>query len=371
MVSSTWFGMQTGLRERPRAPKLIGVVDRNMVNGHAFISYVREDSQHVDQLQRTLEAAGIPVWRDTAELWPGEDWRAKIRHAITDHTLIFIACFSRVGVARGKSYQNEEVLLAIEQLRLRPPDTRWLIPVRFDECEIPDYEIGPGRTLASIQRADLFGKQSDENAKRLVRIVLATLGIESVTAAETSAIPPWAPRFQEAGGPELEDSMSEARDLLITGVTRNTLVMSKYSKFEDLLRSGCRIRVVLLDPSSDVIVGAADRYHATISPDMVRERVRYTLHLLAELKRSTGGTISVRLTTHLLAMGIVAVDANPDARSDASALFIEYYTYQAQGEPKFVLTPQDGEWFEHFLGEAEALYASAADRPLSDSPPQS
>jgi hypothetical protein len=343
------------------------VINRNIVNGHAFISYVREDSQHADRLQRTLEAAGIPVWRDTAELWPGEDWRAKIRRSITDHTLVFIACFSRAGIARGKSYQNEEVLLAIEQLRLRPPDTGWLIPVRFDECEIPDYDIGPGRTLASIQRADLFGTQSDENAQRLVRIILATLGISSPTAAETSAMPAWTPRFQMAFGPELEDSMSEARDLLITGVTRNTLVMSKYSKFEDLLQSGCRIRVVLLDPSSDVIVAAADRYHVGIPPDMVRERVRHSLRLLTELKRSTGGTISVRLTTHLLAMGIVAVDAG----SDASALFIEYYTYQARGEPKFVLTPRDGEWFAHFREEAEALYASAADRPLNDSPSQS
>ena len=32
--------------------------------GHAFISYVREDSGEVDDLQRILEASGIPVWRN-------------------------------------------------------------------------------------------------------------------------------------------------------------------------------------------------------------------------------------------------------------------------------------------------------------------
>ena len=52
--------------------------------GHVFISYVREDSSEVDQLQQVLEAAGIRVWRDTADLWPGEDWRAKIRQAIQE-----------------------------------------------------------------------------------------------------------------------------------------------------------------------------------------------------------------------------------------------------------------------------------------------
>jgi len=136
--------------------------------GHAFISYVRENSDEVDALQRTLEAAGIPVWRDTASLWPGENWHAKIRDAITRDALVFIACFSCHSAARRKSYMNEELLLAIDQLRLRQPDDPWLIPVRFDDCRIPDFELGPGRTLTSINRADLFGPSRDQAAARLV-----------------------------------------------------------------------------------------------------------------------------------------------------------------------------------------------------------
>lgn len=58
---------------------------------HAFISYVREDADEVDKLQEDLEAAGIRVWRDTSELWPGQDWRAEIRRAIKDSALAFIA----------------------------------------------------------------------------------------------------------------------------------------------------------------------------------------------------------------------------------------------------------------------------------------
>ena len=104
------------------------------VAGHAFISYVREDSQAVDRLQRVLEAAGIRVWRDTGNLWPGQDWRAVIRRAITGNALAFIACFSRNSVGRERSYQNEELTLAIEQFRQRQPDDSWLIPVRFDDC---------------------------------------------------------------------------------------------------------------------------------------------------------------------------------------------------------------------------------------------
>ncbi len=96
------------------------------------------------------------------------------------------------------------------------------------------------------------------------------------------------PLFTEEFGPELELAMSQARELLITGVTRNALIISKYGKVEDWLRSGCRIRILLIEPSSDAIGVAAERYYAERSPDSTRERIRHTLRLQAELKRSTG-----------------------------------------------------------------------------------
>jgi hypothetical protein len=146
------------------------------IAGHAFISYVREDSDKVDALERILQAAGVPVWRDTASLWPGEDWRAKIRDAITHDALVFIACFSSSSVARSSSYQNEELLLAIEQLRSRQPNDPWLIPVRFDDCDVPDFELRTGRTLASIHRTDLFGPGREQAAERLSTVVRRLLG---------------------------------------------------------------------------------------------------------------------------------------------------------------------------------------------------
>jgi TIR domain len=144
-------------------------------SGYVFVSYRREDSLEVDRLQRSLEASGVRVWRDTANLWPGEDWRETIRHLIIDSALVFVVCFSKKSLARHRSYQNDELVLAIDQLRLRLPDEPWLIPVRFDDCEIPDHDIGGGRTLASLQRVDLFGEDYDEAALRLVTTVLKIL----------------------------------------------------------------------------------------------------------------------------------------------------------------------------------------------------
>ena len=56
---------------------------------------------------------------------------------------------------------NEELLLAVEELRLRSADRTWFIPARLNECLIPDLEIGPGQTLRDIQWVDLFPNQED------------------------------------------------------------------------------------------------------------------------------------------------------------------------------------------------------------------
>ena len=71
---------------------------------HAFVSYVHEDADAVDQLVSVLQAASIPVWKDTEDLWPGEDWRQKIRGAIEGGSLAFIACFSSNSVTKAKTY---------------------------------------------------------------------------------------------------------------------------------------------------------------------------------------------------------------------------------------------------------------------------
>jgi hypothetical protein len=176
------------------------------------------------------------------------------------------------------------------------------------------------------------------------------------------------PAFLDAFGTELDRSMSGASDLLITGVARNTLLTSSYSEFEEWLRHGCQIRFLLVNPSSDYTVSyAAERYYAERSLSTLRERINHALRLLEELQRSTAGTLSVRLTSYPLPLGIIAVDSTPALRSETSAIFAEYYTYQAPGKPKFVLQPTDGRWYDNVLGEAEALWASATEYPLGTS----
>lgn len=165
------------------------------------------------------------------------------------------------------------------------------------------------------------------------------------------------PSFTQSFGPELETSMARARELLITGITRNGLVTAYYSRLETLLSSGCHIRFMLTDPDSDAIGIAASRYYAERSRDSTSARTRHTLRLLTELRNSAGGAISVRLSSHPLTTGVIAIDTT--TTTPASAVFVECYSYQAPDDPpKFVLQPEDGHWFTHFTAEAERLWTS-------------
>ncbi len=133
-----------------------------------FISYARENSADADRLQKALESGGLRVWRDTANLWPGQDWREEIRRAIADSAIAFLACFSRANTGARARYFNQELNLAIDQLAMRKPEYPWLIPVRFDDSPVPDLPIGGGRVLGQLQRSDLFGDQAEANLNRLV-----------------------------------------------------------------------------------------------------------------------------------------------------------------------------------------------------------
>ncbi len=147
-----------------------------MTTGHAFLSYVHEDSDAVDWLQAQLQTAGLEVWRDRDRLWGGDDWKRVLRQAIQDDALAFVACFSITAVQKQKTVQREELLFAIDEGRKLTPGARWIIPVRFDDCEISDYDLGGGRCLTDLHWVDLFGADQVHQLDRLIQDVAVLLG---------------------------------------------------------------------------------------------------------------------------------------------------------------------------------------------------
>jgi hypothetical protein len=133
-----------------------------------FVSYVREDALLVQKLVTALRQAGIEVWIDKDSIEPGTRWQQAIRKAIRQGDY-FIACFSKNYTSRNRNYMNEELVLAIEELRRRA-DRAWFIPVLLSECEVPDRSIGGGETLTDIQQVGLY-EDWDAGIKRILRVV--------------------------------------------------------------------------------------------------------------------------------------------------------------------------------------------------------
>jgi hypothetical protein len=122
---------------------------------HVFISYVREDAETVDKLAQQLRASGATVWLDRNEIAPGEDWQEAIRRAIETGTY-FVAVFSFNYKERGRTHMNEELAIAIKELRKRPRQEAWFLPVLIDPDTIPNWEVDANRTLQSFQYIDLY-----------------------------------------------------------------------------------------------------------------------------------------------------------------------------------------------------------------------
>ncbi|AGA92417.1 HEAT repeat-containing protein (plasmid) [Thioflavicoccus mobilis 8321] len=126
-----------------------------MAQAHAFISYVRENSDAVDMLVEELRSSAVSVWIDRNDISPGEYWKDAIHNAIADGAF-FIACFSKELNERKESFMHGELRLAIDRLRNMPRERIWFIPVLLNETEIPSHRISSSETLREINAIRLF-----------------------------------------------------------------------------------------------------------------------------------------------------------------------------------------------------------------------
>ena len=103
---------------------------------HAFISYVRENKNVVDRLATGLKSRGVTIWLDRNDIQPGTRWKQAIKDAIRNGEF-FLACFSKEFNARKRTHMNEELTLAIDELKLRPAEKTWFIPILLNETTVP------------------------------------------------------------------------------------------------------------------------------------------------------------------------------------------------------------------------------------------
>jgi hypothetical protein len=96
-----------------------------------------------------LAAAGFNPWLDKKNLIGGELWDYKISKAIRESDF-FLACLTNRSVSK-RGFLQKEIRQALEVWQEKLDDDIYLIPVRFEDCSIPE-------SLNKFQCVDLFSE---------------------------------------------------------------------------------------------------------------------------------------------------------------------------------------------------------------------
>ena len=122
-----------------------------------FISYASGDRGQAQKLHAHLIAHGANPWLDTENLLPGQDWKMEISRAL-DETDLILLCISKKSVNK-EGYVQKEMRLALDRALEIPPGEVFLIPARFEECDLP-------YSLRDFQWVDLY---TESGMKKLIK----------------------------------------------------------------------------------------------------------------------------------------------------------------------------------------------------------
>ena len=132
-----------------------------------FLAHASEDKPAVLALYNRLKQAGYKPWLDKKDLIPGQIWRDEIPKAIKA-SQIFLACLSGKS-ANKQGYIQRELRIALDTLGEMLPGTIFFIPMRLEECEIPDLRMSEvGLNLRDIHRLDYWEEDGFEQLERAI-----------------------------------------------------------------------------------------------------------------------------------------------------------------------------------------------------------
>jgi len=101
-----------------------------------FLSYAKEDKERVRRIYRRLIAERLNVWWDLANLLPGQEWEKVIVNTIKNAhcVIVFLSNYS----VNKRGYIQKEIRVALEAAEKIPEGEIFIIPVRLDECLVPE-----------------------------------------------------------------------------------------------------------------------------------------------------------------------------------------------------------------------------------------
>jgi len=125
-----------------------------------FLCHANEDKPQVREVYHRLKAEGFQPWLDEEDLLPGQLWDQEIRRALRNSDFILIFFSQNLVLKRG--YVQREMKLALDTWEEVPEGQIHTIPIRLDDCTIPER-------FKPFQWVDLFEARGLERLIRAIR----------------------------------------------------------------------------------------------------------------------------------------------------------------------------------------------------------
>jgi formylglycine-generating enzyme required for sulfatase activity len=149
-----------------------------------FLCHSSQDKPAVRTLYHRLLAEGVAPWLDEEDLVPGQSWRDEIPKAVRAADVVLV-CLSRQSLTRA-GYVHKEIKLALDVADEQPEGSIFMIPVRLEECAIPDR-------LSNIHYVNLFEERGYERLLRALHLRADQQGRVIAPRSEPSPSPAPAP----------------------------------------------------------------------------------------------------------------------------------------------------------------------------------
>ncbi|MCB0102221.1 MAG: toll/interleukin-1 receptor domain-containing protein [Anaerolineales bacterium] len=140
-----------------------------------FLSYSKRNREKVLEFAVKLKASNwIDPWFDEEDILPGQVWESSVIHGVRNSHAVIIFLSTEALVSEG--FFHKEIRLALDTAAEKPEGTIFIIPIRLDDCQVPDM-------LKKYQYVDYFGsiEQKEKVYSNLIlslKLRAAHLGIK-------------------------------------------------------------------------------------------------------------------------------------------------------------------------------------------------
>lgn len=159
---------------------------------------------------------------------------------------------------------------------------------------------------------------------------------------------------------EVDKNLEHAKEVIILGTNLPNVMHRQYSRIEQKLRNGDKIKILIVKSDTKLSEIIAERYYEPKKIDSILADSNTTIELCKELHsiaKETKGELKFRFLDYLPPFGAIFV--NP--QDDNGIIYLWFYTYKTRDpkKPKMVLHATDSKWYQLFKEIIIALWDHA------------